>query len=57
MCRKSATVEVPDAEFAAWQAGALIQHALTSVPTEQREQLVTGIDSKCWTKLFAQAEE
>jgi len=56
VCGQTATVEVPDAGFAAWQSGVLIQRALASVPKEHRELLVTGIDDKCWKAMFAEEE-
>ena len=57
VCRKTTTVEVPEDGYNRWQAGELLQNALPDVPAAVREQLLTGIDGECWTKLFADDEE
>jgi hypothetical protein len=55
-CTKTFVIEVPDSEFEAWQGGVLIQNAMPSVPADVREQLVSGIDPKCWDEMFSEAE-
>lgn len=56
ICRKTATVEVPEDGMKRWMAGELLQTALPDVPAATREQLLTGIDAECWTKMWSEEE-
>lgn len=52
ICSQVASVEVPLAEFEAYQRGALIQDALKSLTSAEREVVKSGIHSDCWDKTF-----
>ena len=48
----SLEVPVTTAQLAAWQAGEPIQLAMTNVPAELREFIMTGITPQEWNSLF-----
>lgn len=51
-CKKHTVITVPAKAYQAWREGAKVQHALSMLNADQREQLMTGICPKCWDKLF-----
>jgi hypothetical protein len=57
-CRKVEIIQCPEPGFTTWANGdALIQDAMPTLTTSQREQLMTGICAKCWDHLFAEDED
>ena len=57
-CNQSGTVEVPKAEWEAWDngRGPFIQHAMPSVSADVREQILTGTHPACWDALWKDME-
>jgi hypothetical protein len=47
-CRKMTLVEVNANQYMAWKDGELIQKAMPSLSTSEREMLMTGYCSTCW---------
>ena len=52
MCSKEFTIEVPTNGYFAWCSGERIQKAMSDVPPEERELLISGICGKCFDKMF-----
>jgi len=52
MCGKVVAVDCPDAGFAAWQAGELVQVAMPSLSADDREILISGICGPCFDNMF-----
>lgn len=57
VCGESGFVEVPTAQYEAYQNGSLIQEAFPDMPAPLREQLLTGTHPECWEQMFAGLEE
>lgn len=51
-CGEEYEVQVPEAGYKRWQAGALIQVAMPDVSRKVREALISGMCENCWTNLF-----
>ena len=51
-CHSNHAVEVNLAQFEAWQNGELIQKAMPNLTSTEREQLISGICSKCQVEIF-----
>jgi hypothetical protein len=56
-CSKPGSISVERSGFAAWQAGALIQHALPALSAAERELLISGTHPACWDALFPEEDE
>jgi len=56
-CKQVSLVEIPDesvGKYKKWEYGdMLIQNAFPEWSVDQRELLVTGTHSQCWTKMFS----
>ena len=46
------TIQVTDAQIAAWQGGELIQNAMPNVSADEREFIKTGITPEEWENTF-----
>lgn len=58
MCGEVHTVKVLKADYFDWSNGLKnIQTAFPYLDAHQREQLISGIDGKCWDRLFPAEEE
>jgi hypothetical protein len=51
-CRKTFAVPLTPEQEAAWRGGALIQRVVPTLPSDERELLISGICPLCWEKLF-----
>lgn len=51
-CGRRGMIELTAEQVAALEAGTFIQDAAPDLPTELREQFVSGIHPDCWTRLF-----
>lgn len=47
-CKQPQQITVLAVEFEKYRKGTLIQNALTSNTTDEREMLISGICPKCW---------
>ncbi len=56
-CGHTHEVEVNKVDFLDWLAGMMAQDAFPYLSADEREMLITGIDSKCWNKYFGSDEE
>ena len=57
VCGGSRSVKVQLAGYLAWIHGLLrIQRALPELTLDERELLLTGIDDRCWDRLFESGE-
>lgn len=56
-CGEEAEVEVDVKAFARWKAGEFIQVAFASMPTSEREVLISGIHPACWDAMFPLDDE
>jgi len=52
LCGDDGVVEVPEDGYDKWRKGMYIQDALSTVPAEIREQLITGTHQICWDNTF-----
>ena len=52
-CGEKDSFEVSDEGYRKWKDGAFIQDALKELSPDRREQLITGIDGRCWDRMFA----
>lgn len=57
MCMKHSTVKVSSSGYTLWKAGMHIQNAFPNLSSDEREMLMTGIHSKCWTEMMGSAGE
>lgn len=55
--KKDHSVSVPKQGFYGWKAGQLIQQALPTVSSDDREFLVSGTSPEGWAQLFPPEEE
>lgn len=55
-CGHAHEVEVNEADYWDWQDGALAQDAFPYLSADERELLISGIDSECWDKMFGGEE-
>lgn len=55
-CGRGGTVEILPRELFELRQGALIQDAVKSLSTGDREQLKSGTHSVCWTDMFGEEE-
>jgi hypothetical protein len=55
-CGRGGTVEILPRELFELNQGALIQDAVKSLNTGDREQLKSGTHSVCWTAMFGEEE-
>jgi hypothetical protein len=56
-CGRRVEIVCTKQQLANWQRGQLIQVALSNVPAEDREMLITGICGLCWKKMFAKEND
>lgn len=56
-CGEYHEVLVSEADLAAWQGGELVQNAFPYLSADEREILISGICSDCWSKMFSEDEE
>ena len=56
LCGQSGIVMADELGLEAWQGGVLIQDALPTLTSSQREQLMTGIHDECWNNAFGEDE-
>ena len=56
MCSAETKIEVSVAGHKKWVDGAYIQDALPELSANEREALITGICSSCWTDMFGEEE-
>jgi hypothetical protein len=56
-CREVSTVLVVPSEYTAWQAGEFIQTAMPSLSADERELLISGVDSDCWDEYMRDPDE
>ena len=53
-CRRKGFLRVHAASYAAWAQGTLlVQAAFPELSPDEREALITGICSECWTRIFS----
>jgi len=55
-CGHAHEVEVNEADYLDWQDGVLAQDAFPYLSADEREMLISGIDSECWEKMFGGEE-
>lgn len=55
-CGHAHEVEVNETDYWDWQDGALAQDAFPYLSADEREMLISGIDSECWNKMFGGEE-
>ncbi len=55
-CGHAHEIEVNEADYWDWQDGALAQDAFPYLSADERELLISGIDSECWNKMFGGEE-
>jgi hypothetical protein len=55
-CGRGGTVEILPSELFELNQGALIQNAVKSLNTGDREQLKSGTHSQCWINMFGEEE-
>lgn len=53
-CGKAQNLSVPLEGFKAWQNGQLIQRALPTLSSDQREALISGFCQQCGDDMFAE---
>lgn len=51
-CNKPNRIEMPDAAFRKWKAGAFLQDAWPEATADQREVVISGTHAECWDKMF-----
>lgn len=51
-CGADHAVEVDFEQWEAWQSGELIQNAMPELTPTEREQLISGMCTKCQAKIF-----
>ena len=56
-CGRSHEIEVNEADYWDWQDGTMAQDAFPYLSADERELLISGIDSECWKRLFGSDEE
>lgn len=57
VCGNGSTVTVLAHDYARWRDGELVQRAFPEMPPADRELLVSGTHSECWTVLFGVDDE
>ena len=55
-CGHAHEVEVNEMDYLDWQDGALAQDAFPYLSADERELLISGIDSESWNKMFGGEE-
>ena len=56
-CGRSHEIEVNEIDYLNWQNGMMAQDAFPYLSADERELLISGIDSECWEKYFGSDEE
>lgn len=56
-CGRGNEVEVNEMDYWDWQDGVLVQVAFPYLSVEDREKLINGTCSSCWSKMFSLPEE
>lgn len=56
LCGAVSVIEVERKRYNAWQSGVVIQKAMSDLPIEVRETLISGMCGKC-QKIFDEWEE
>lgn len=56
-CGNHHSVTVDDMQYTSWQKGTLIQKAMPTLSTTEREQLISRICPKCQANIFGEDEE
>jgi len=54
ICGDETTVACDSEGYEAWLNGALIQNALPTLTSSERERLITGICTPCWNNSFGE---
>lgn len=52
ICGGKSYVKVPTEGYKKFQKGAHVQDVFPDLSTDERELLITGIDTECWRKTF-----
>jgi len=55
-CGMEGYIDAPEDEIKKWDNGASERDAFPSLSAGDREQIVTGTHSECWSNLFGKAE-
>lgn len=50
-------LDITEAQFEAWQNGALIQDAMPQLSVSDREFLINGVTDEEWRKTFGEEDE
>ncbi len=50
-------IDVTEDQLAAWRGGQLIQHAMPTLTSSEREFLMTGVTAKEWDDAFAKYDD
>lgn len=56
-CGEQNEIMVKLDDFKKWEGGELVQRAFPYLNNDQREQIITGIDQKCWNRIFAGGDD
>jgi hypothetical protein len=51
-CDRRYELLVTEEQLQRWQAGELIQNAMTDLPPRDRELFISGTCDRCWRKMF-----
>lgn len=57
MCSDEYDVPVTQEQLNNWKNGVLIQNAMSNIPADMRELLISGTCPKCWDRLFKDVGE
>lgn len=55
-CGMEGYIDAPEDEIKKYENGAHVQDAFPDMSYGDREQIVTGTHSECWSQLFGRAE-
>jgi hypothetical protein len=56
-CGQTGFVVVKSDDLDKYSEGALLQEAFPEMPTDRREQMVSGIHPECWKEIFGSGDE
>ena len=57
LCGRASEVAVNEDDYWDWDDGKLAQNAFPYLSDEERELVISGICSSCWSKMFPPEEE
>ena len=57
VCKETSNVIVIQSEFQAWTGGKLIQDAMPSLSSDDREMLISQTCPRCWDQIFPEESE